>query len=137
MEAADPDTELTRLAQAGDARAFEALVFDYQRPCHFHSRCSSVWRCLESRGSGNLHEGSNPSQADSGNRLLRGHTTFSSFLKVRQPGVKSDDEGSTGAGHRMEIEGPAMVAGRAAPGRADMPAFRHLTNSVLSLEAAL
>jgi len=31
MEAADPDTELTRLAQAGDARAFEALVVKYQR----------------------------------------------------------------------------------------------------------
>ena len=31
MEAADPDIELTRLAQAGDARAFEALVVKYQR----------------------------------------------------------------------------------------------------------
>ena len=31
MQAADPDTELTRLAQAGDARAFEALVVKYQR----------------------------------------------------------------------------------------------------------
>ncbi|HET9446365.1 MAG TPA: sigma-70 family RNA polymerase sigma factor [Steroidobacteraceae bacterium] len=31
MEAADPDSELARLAQAGDARAFEALVVKYQR----------------------------------------------------------------------------------------------------------
>lgn len=31
MEIADPDRELTRLAQAGDARAFEALVVKYQR----------------------------------------------------------------------------------------------------------
>ena len=31
MEAADPDIELARLAQAGDARAFEALVVKYQR----------------------------------------------------------------------------------------------------------
>jgi RNA polymerase sigma-70 factor, ECF subfamily len=31
MDVADPDTELTRLAQAGDERAFEALVVKYQR----------------------------------------------------------------------------------------------------------
>src|SRR6186997_478329 len=31
MQAADPDIELARLAQAGDARAFEALVVKYQR----------------------------------------------------------------------------------------------------------
>jgi RNA polymerase sigma-70 factor, ECF subfamily len=31
IEAADPDSELARLAQAGDARAFEALVVKYQR----------------------------------------------------------------------------------------------------------
>ena len=31
MEAADPDIELARLAQTGDARAFEALVVKYQR----------------------------------------------------------------------------------------------------------
>lgn len=31
MQIADPDLELTRLAQAGDARAFEALVVKYQR----------------------------------------------------------------------------------------------------------
>jgi RNA polymerase sigma-70 factor, ECF subfamily len=31
MESTDPDRELTRLAQAGDVRAFEALVVKYQR----------------------------------------------------------------------------------------------------------
>jgi RNA polymerase sigma-70 factor, ECF subfamily len=31
MEVADPDRELARLAQAGDVRAFEALVVKYQR----------------------------------------------------------------------------------------------------------
>jgi RNA polymerase sigma-70 factor (ECF subfamily) len=31
MERADPDIELVRLAQAGDVRAFEALVVKYQR----------------------------------------------------------------------------------------------------------
>jgi hypothetical protein len=31
----------------------------------------------------------------------------------------------------------AMVAGRAGPGRSDVSAFRHLTNGVLSLEAAI
>ena len=31
MDVADPDSELTRLAQAGDERAFEALVVKYQR----------------------------------------------------------------------------------------------------------
>src|SRR3982751_2374841 len=36
MEAADPDTELTRLAPAGDARAFEAVVGKSHRRIALH-----------------------------------------------------------------------------------------------------
>jgi hypothetical protein len=63
--------------------------------------------------------------------------TFSSFLKASQPGVESDDEARPSAGHRVAIEDPEMGAGRAAPGRTDVPAFRHLANRVLPVEATV
>lgn len=59
------------------------------------------------------------------------------YLEASKPGVESDDEGRTGASCCVAIKDLAMVAGRAAPSRADLSAFRYLTNSVLSLEATL
>jgi RNA polymerase sigma-70 factor (ECF subfamily) len=75
MDSTDPDAELVRLAQAGDSRAFEALVVKYQRRVARH-----VARYV--RGSGDVEDVVQDAfiRAYRGLPSFRGQSAFYSWL---------------------------------------------------------